>query len=246
MEFLNSYEDGHRAEAYAELEFPGTYYLAYRDLPEIIFEHVKGRKAVDFGCGAGRSTRFLQKFGFDTVGVDISGDMIRKAKQIDPKGHYHLIEDGRLDHFKDNTYDLTLSVFTFDNIPTMEKKVKSLREIGRLLKSEGRMVNLVSDPGIYINEWASFSTRDFPENKYAKSGDKVKIIITDTVDKRPVEDVIWTDEAYQEVYKSAGLEIVKTYKPLARENEPYQWINETRIPPWVIYVLKKVEKKRQS
>ena len=54
MNFTNVYEDPRRAEAYANLEFPGTYYLAYRDLPEIIFEHVKGRKALDFGCGAGR------------------------------------------------------------------------------------------------------------------------------------------------------------------------------------------------
>lgn len=238
MEFFNSYEDAQRAEAYAKLEFPGTYYLAYRDLPEIIFEHVKGRKAMDFGCGTGRSTRFLQKFGFDTIGVDIAEDMIKKAKKIDPNGQYFLIEDGRLNHFKDNSCDLILSAFTFDNIPTMEKKVNSFKEIGRVLKREGRMVNLVSAPEIYTNEWASFSTKDFSENKFAKSGDKVKIIITDTGDNRPVEDVIWTNEAYQEVFERAGLELVKTYKPLARESEPYQWVNETRIAPWVIYVLR--------
>ena len=63
MGLFNSYEDAKRVEAYAKLEFPGTYYLAYRDLPGIIFEHVKGRKSLDFGCGAGRSTRFLQKIG---------------------------------------------------------------------------------------------------------------------------------------------------------------------------------------
>jgi hypothetical protein len=31
-EFANCYEDTKRAEAYAKLEFAGTYYLAYRDL----------------------------------------------------------------------------------------------------------------------------------------------------------------------------------------------------------------------
>jgi len=59
MEFQNVYEDEQRAASYARLEYPGTYYLAYRDLPKIISTHVKGRKAIDFGCGAGRSTRFL-------------------------------------------------------------------------------------------------------------------------------------------------------------------------------------------
>lgn len=242
MGFANSYEDAKRAEAYSKLEFPGTYYLAYRDLPEIIFEHVKGRKAIDFGCGAGRSTRFLQKLGFSTVGVDISEDMIKKAREIDPEGDYRLIEDGNFSQFEAYAYDLALSAFTFDNIPTLEKKIQNFREIGRLLKNEGRLINLVSSPEIYTHEWASFSTKNFPENKYAKSGDKVKIIQTDIEDKRPVEDVVWADEYYQETFERAELEIVKTYKPLAEENEPYDWVNETNIAPWVIYVLKKKEK----
>jgi len=241
MGLFNSYEDAKRAEAYAKLEFPGTYYLAYRDLPGIIFEHVKGRKALDFGCGTGRSTRFLQEIGFDTIGVDISGDMIKKAREIHPKGDYRLIEDGDFSSFKKNAYDLILSVFTFDNIPVMENKIKILKEMGSLVSREGKIVNLVSSPEMYTNEWASFSTKDFPENKHAKSGDKVKIIITATEDKRPVQDVICSNEDYLDIFKRAGLELVKTYRPLALENEPYKWVNETRIAPWVIYVLKNTD-----
>ncbi len=246
MGFFNVYGDAKRAEAYAKLEFPGTYYLAYRDLPSIIFEHVKGRKAIDFGCGAGRSTRFLQKLGFDAVGVDIAEDMIKKARTIDPKGDYRLVEDGDLSQLGDDAYDLVLSVFTFDNIPTMGKKVKNFREFERLLSSDGRIVNLVSSPEIYTHEWASFSTKDFPENKHAKNGDKVRIIITEVEDKRPVEDVVWTDEYYRETYKRSGLELVRIYKPLAKEDEPYEWINETRIAPWVVYVLEKEEESLPS
>jgi ubiquinone/menaquinone biosynthesis C-methylase UbiE len=239
MEFSNVYEDAERAEAYARLEFPGTYYLAYRDLPDIISEHVRGRKAIDFGCGSGRSTRFLRKHGFDVVGVDIAEEMIRKAREIDPKGDYRLVKDGDLSQFEDGAYELALSAFTFDNIPTLEKKVKALGELRCLLEENGRIVNLVSSPEIYRHEWASFSTKDFPENKNARSGDKVRIIMTDVEDRRPVEDILWTDECYRETYKRAELKLVKTYKPLARRNEPYKWVNETRIAPWVIYVLRK-------
>ena len=241
MGFRNSYEDAKRAEAYAKLEFPSTYYLAYRDLPEIIREHVRGTMAIDFGCGTGRSTRFLHRLGFDVVGVDISEDMLKKARELDLEGDYRLVEEGNFSEFEDGTYDLALSAFTFDNIPTLEKKVKNFRELGRILKSEGKIVNLVSSPEIYTHEWASFSTRDFPENKKAKSGDKVRIIQTDTEDTRPVEDVVWTDEYYQLTFKKAGIKSIATYKPLAKENEPYEWVNETKIAPWVIYVLKKQE-----
>jgi ubiquinone/menaquinone biosynthesis C-methylase UbiE len=239
MDFYNVYEDGRRAESYSKLEFPGTYYLAYRDIPEIVLKYVKGRKAIDFGCGTGRSTRFLKKCGFDAVGIDISQDMIKKAKELDPDGGYRLNTDNDFKQFEKNNYDLILAVFTFDNIPDVEKRIKLLKGLSSLLNKEGRMVLVNSTPEIYINEWASFSTKDFPENRKAKGGEKVKIIMTDVEDKRPVEDIIWFNEDYLKLFARAGLELIESHKPLAKDDEPYKWVNETKIAPWIIYVLKK-------
>jgi ubiquinone/menaquinone biosynthesis C-methylase UbiE len=239
MDSFNSYADPNMAAAYARLEFPNTYYLAFRDIPQIIANHVQGSRAVDFGCGAGRSTRYLWHLGFSCTGVDISKDMIALARKIDPVGDYRLIPDGNLSPLPDENFDLVLSAFAFDNIPTMEKKVALFREIARVLKPSGRMINLVSSPEIYLHEWASFTTKDYPENRLARVGDVVRIINTDIADKRPVEDILWPDETYRETYRQAGLEPVLTLKPLANEKEPYPWVNETRIAPWVIYVLKK-------
>lgn len=236
-EFSNVYDDKARAEAYAELEFPGTYYLAYRDLPAIIGEYVRGKKALDFGCGAGRSTRFLRELGFDAMGVDISEPMLARARERDPEGEYRLVPDGGLGGVATSAYDLVLCAFTFDNIATMEKKVALFQSLKRLLKVGGRIVNLVSSPEIYVNEWASFSTKDFPENRTAQSGDKVLIVMLDVEDSRPVEDILWTDEDYHEVYKRAGLMPLKTYRPLAKRMEAFSWVSETTIAPWVIYVL---------
>jgi SAM-dependent methyltransferase len=236
-EFSNVYEDETRATAYSKLEFPATYYLAYRDMPAIIGEHVQGRKALDFGCGAGRSTRFLRALGFDAVGIDIAEHMLARAREFDPQGDYRLISDGNLSSLEPHTYDVILSAFTFDNIPTMERKVSLFQSLKRLVNDNGRIVNLVSSPQIYVNEWASFSTKDFPENRTAKSGDKVRIVMLDVEDKRPVEDILWTDEDYHEVYRRAGLLPIKVYRPLAKRSEQYAWVSETRIAPWVIYVL---------
>ena len=138
------YDDARRAETYAKLEFPGTYYLAYRDLPQIIGGHVKGRRAVDFGCGTGRSTRFLRQLGFEVVGVDIAEDMIRKAREVDPGGDYRLIEDGGVGPLETGKYDLVLSAFTFDNIPGMAAKVRHPETAGR---SAGRW-RLHRQPGL--------------------------------------------------------------------------------------------------
>ena len=239
--FSNVYDDPTRADAYATLEFPGTYYLAYRDLPAIIGEHVHGRKAIDFGCGAGRSTRFLRGLGFEVVGVDISEPMLARARARDPQGDYRLVPDGNPGSLGADAYDLVLSAFTFDNIPTMEKKVTLFQGLKRLLRVGGRIVNLVSSPEIYVNEWASFSTKAFPKNRTAQCGETVLIVMLDVDDRRPVEDILWTDEGYHDVYERAGVKPIKTYRPLGTHGEPYSWVSETRLAPWVIYVLGRSE-----
>ena len=236
-EFSNVYDDRTRAEAYAALEFPGTYHLAYRDLPAIIGKHVHGTKALDFGCGAGRSTRFLRKLGFDVAGVDVSESMLAMARERDPDGTYRLVPDGDLGGLATGAYDLVLSAFTFDNVPTLERKTTLLESLVRLLNDGGRIVNLVSAPDIYVHEWASFSTAGFPENRTARSGDKVRIVMLDVDDRRPVEDILCSDDDYHDVYRRAGLTAIETYRPLGSRAEAFAWVNETTIAPWVIYVL---------
>jgi ubiquinone/menaquinone biosynthesis C-methylase UbiE len=239
VSFSNVYEDTKRAEAYATLEFPGTYYLAYRDLPEIIAEHVTGCEALDFGCGTGRSTRFLKKLSFDVIGIDISSSMIQLATNLDPSGDYRLVQDGDFSAIEPARFDLILSAFAFDNIPGVAKRCELLRGLRRLLNKEGRIILLGSTPDIYTHEWASFTTKDFPENRRAKGGETVRIVMKDVTDGRPVVDVVWFHEDYVSLFAASELDLIAHYTPLGREDEPYQWVTETSLAPWVIYVLRK-------
>lgn len=237
MEFINSYENDRRAAAYAQLQFPGTYHLAFRDLPEVIARHVSGHKVLDFGCGAGRSSRFVRNLGFDVTGIDISPHMLKMARQLDPQGDYRLVNGSDYSTVSDGTFDLITSLFTFDNIAGPEIKRGIFAALGQLLKPGGRMLNVVSSPEIYTHEWASFSTKDYPENLDARPGDIVRIITTAIEDSRPVDDIIWPDDAYRRTYAESGWKVIEMLRPLATGVEPYDWVNETTIPPWTIYVL---------
>jgi ubiquinone/menaquinone biosynthesis C-methylase UbiE len=234
--FHNVYQDTDYAEEYAGLEWGGTYHLVHRDLPGVLREHVTGRRALDFGCGTGRSTRLLRSYGFDVTGADVADSMIRRARQVDPGGSYLLLADGDLGRLPAGSFDLVLAAFPFDNIPGAAK-ADIFRALGRLLASTGRIVNIVSSPEMYTHEWASFSTRAFPENLAARSGDIVRIVTTAFRHARPCEDVLWDDAAYREVYARAGLELVATYRPLGSADEPVAWVSETEVAPWVVYVL---------
>ena len=233
--FANVYDDPERAAAYATLDYPGTYGLAFRDLPEIIAKHVTGRRALDFGCGAGRSTRFLKRLGFDVVGVDIARHMVELAIEADPEGTYACVDNSRIP-LEPGSLDLVLCAFSFDNIPGSQRS-GILSDLGRLLRPAGRIILLGSTPEIYWHEWASFTTAAFPENRQARSGEPVRIVMKDVADSRPVIDLLWRHEDYLSQFAAARLDVLDIVRPLGRAEEPYAWISETSVPPWVIYVL---------
>jgi ubiquinone/menaquinone biosynthesis C-methylase UbiE len=240
MNFENSWGNEVRSGSYAKLEFPNTYHLAYRDLPEIIANHVQGSKALDFGCGTGRSARFLKRLNFEVTAVDISPDMLGYAKELDPTGEYLLVSNGSYSHLGVGNFDLILSIFTFDNIQGWENRILILKALTNLLTPSGRMICLDANPELYTHEWASFSTLEFPENRYAKNGDIVRIVMKDVEDTSPVEDILWTESAYHQLFDLAGLTIEATYKPLGVESDPCKWLMESSIAPWFIFVMKRL------
>ena len=130
MQFRNCYDDEGYAAAYAKLEFPGTYYLAFRDLPGILSPAAHGTRALDFGCGAGRST-LSRPARFPCCGRGRCRRNGPARDSIDPIGDYRLVADGDLSTFANGCFDVILSAFTFDNVPGRQKKVALFSELRR-------------------------------------------------------------------------------------------------------------------
>lgn len=232
----NPYDEADLADYYSALDYSGTFRLAVRDLPNIIARHVTGCTALDFACGGGRSTRFLKALGFETVGVDISPQMLANALRRDPDGVYERVGDADLSALAGRSFDLILSAFPFSATRTQEKVRAILTEFSKLLAPDGRVVLVESSDRLYRHEWLSFSTLAFPENANAKSGDRVAIVFRDRMDE-PVFDTLWTDEDYRQSFDAAGLAHLETHRPLAGDGDLGPWVSERKIPPWVIYVL---------
>ena len=134
-------------------------------------------------------------------------------------------------------YDLVLAAFTFDNIPSRERKVRLLEGLARLLAADGKIVIIVSTPEMYTHEWATFTTKEYPANKTARCGDIVRIVTKDYSDARPVDDILWPHEDFLDVFEQASLEVVTVERPLANGDEGIAWGSETTVAPWAIYVL---------
>ena len=165
--------------------------------------------------------------------------MLDQARALDPKGEYQLVEDSKYDQLGKSAFNLVQALFTFDNIPDRSNRRSILSGLTSLMKPNAVLILLASTPDIYVNEWLSFSTNEFPDNRRASSGDLVKVIMLDAEDRRPVEDILWTDEDYRTLFEKCDLTICEVIKPLGQEEEPIPWRTELHTAPWVIYVLQK-------
>ena len=198
-----------------------------------------GRDALDYGCGAGRSTRFLKRLGFETVGVDVSPNMLDQARTQDKSGKYHLITSGKLP-FEDCSFDLVFSSFVFLEVSRLQEIEEILTEMKRVLRRDGIIIFVTSSLEAPTGSWVSYSYA-FPENrKPLHSGDTVKLLFRGT--NVTLYDYYWTEEDYNRVAEGAGLSLVRLHKPLGSRHDSIEWLDETKKPPVAIYVLRRESK----
>lgn len=222
------------AGEYSTLGLDGTYYLAFRDIPALLKKHVRGDKALDYGCGPGRSTRYLKRLGFDTVGVDISRDMLQLAALQDEDGRYHQIRSSRLP-FPNNSFNLVFSSFVFIEVSSEEEIVRIASEIRRVLRPGGRVFMVTGAIAGIEGDWVSFSY-DLPENhRDIASGDPVKVQIRGT--SVELYDYYWSDADFRRIFAESGLTVVELHTPMGRAEDPFEWRDEATKPFIGVYVL---------
>ncbi|NNE91606.1 MAG: class I SAM-dependent methyltransferase [Verrucomicrobiales bacterium] len=98
-------------------------------------------RALDFGCGIGRLTQALGSHAKQSVGVDISVEMVKQAREMNSHEnvvfHDNAVDD--LGLFDSETFDFIYSSITLQHI-NPEASVNYLREFARISKPGGLIV----------------------------------------------------------------------------------------------------------
>lgn len=111
----------------------------------------KDMKVLDIGCGAGRITRALAGFFGQVYAVDISGEMVRQARDAlrqFPNAHVFRNNGKDLTVVREHWWnrfglgkplqlDFAFSVIVFQHIPSREIIENYVREVNRLLRPGG-------------------------------------------------------------------------------------------------------------
>ncbi len=100
----------------------------------------KQMKVLEIGCGSGRITRALAETFGEVYGVDISGEMIERAKESlrnFPNAHVFQNSGSDLQVLGDIQVDFAFSYIVFQHIPSREVIYSYAREVHRLLRPGG-------------------------------------------------------------------------------------------------------------
>lgn len=102
----------------------------------------KRKTALDFGCGVGRLTSSLAKYFKKCYGVDISENMINKAKILNKhlQNCEFIINEQENLNFSDNYFDLIYTTLVLQHIPNKNLIKKYISEFARVLKKNGLLV----------------------------------------------------------------------------------------------------------
>ncbi|HYP14326.1 MAG TPA: class I SAM-dependent methyltransferase [Bryobacteraceae bacterium] len=120
----------------------------------------RSRRALEIGCGPGRLMRPLSRHFGEVHGVDVSDEMIERARvnlaRI-PHAHPHHTTGADLAPFADESFDFVYSYAVFQHIPSQEVVFSYLSEADRVLKPGGVIrvqINGLDQAAAHYDTWS--------------------------------------------------------------------------------------------
>jgi SAM-dependent methyltransferase len=96
---------------------------------------LSGLSLLDVGCGTGTTDRFFMPRVQSLYGVDISEEMLDKARAAVPAAKYSWYDGEKLP-FPDEAFDVAIAICVLHHVP-MSKRFKLVNEMVRVVRSQG-------------------------------------------------------------------------------------------------------------
>ncbi len=141
-------------------------------------ENLNNWDILEIGCGAGRMTRHLATQFQSVTALDISGEMIRKARELNPALSNATFREGNgtnLHPLPDQSFDAVLSYIVFQHIPSRHIVYGYIEEALRVLKPGGQFLFQArndfahAETGTYAGDSVAIEDIQILAEKYGRS-----------------------------------------------------------------------------
>jgi ubiquinone/menaquinone biosynthesis C-methylase UbiE len=107
-----------------------------------LVDHLPPGRALDAACGTGRHARHLAELGHDVVGIDLTPEMLNRARDAVPKARF--FEADLVDiPADDDRFDLVVCGLALAHVADLDR---AAGELARVLRRGGRLVISVLHP----------------------------------------------------------------------------------------------------
>jgi ubiquinone/menaquinone biosynthesis C-methylase UbiE len=136
----------------------------------------KGEHILDLACGQGFFTRQVQTLGASVVGVDLSSQLISRAREKSVDIFYNVAPADNT-KLKKESFDKVFTVLAFEDIQNVDSVIK---EIKRVLKKDGTFVLVLLHPAFRIpqhSDWGFDNKKSLQYRRVDKYLSEIKISI---------------------------------------------------------------------
>jgi SAM-dependent methyltransferase len=230
-----AYTDGN-AELYGSLGIEGTTYQIGFDAVAELLGDITGTSLLDFGCGTGRSARFLRALGARHVyAVDHDQDMIGQALSRELDGVTFIRVDDTIP-LPDASADGAVSMNVFIEIRTPSAMRRACAEIARILRPGAPFILESSSPMAFGHTFRSYS---YPHAGPLRSGETTPCVVTTPGGQLVIQDTYWTEDDYVDAIEQASLTVATIGYP--RPRDPAAWAtDEATVPPFIVIEARKL------
>lgn len=241
------------AASYSAVELVGPYRLAAQAVHARLAPLREGiGHLVDYGCGAGKSTRAVAdcvRDGGRVTGVDISAEMLAEAVRLTPSpGTRGITFDfrrisGAADlatvPLESGCADVVVTTTVMQELQTAVQLGAAFREIGRITRPGGLLVGVFVNDLITCEDFTAYTYAPFPDNR--KRGDNIRRSASTVSSIVWEHDRHWSRDVFATSIAASGFEITEEDRPLGDTavapfpDDPARgWLDELHFSPFLV------------
>jgi SAM-dependent methyltransferase len=175
-------------------------------------------RLLDLGCGAGDIYDLIKDKNIDYYGLDISAEMLERAKQQVPDGYFIQASATEFSSTLGTQFDVIISSMLYPSFGKLKDIAKSLEECKKALKEDGMLIIGIAHPSYdrYMQK-GLFQKEDVEADFEGFFDSGKKFLIHKMIDGKEFtfEDYHWTLEDYSRALQEAGfvIEFIDECKP---------------------------------